>query len=104
MVRNIFYGVPYDPFEVQKLQELYEYLVTHQFFEIAQEFPEYERLKFLHANEFKVKETVVSLLQHFRWRIEMLPCKMTKEAIRWLVISSFINLVVFRIPVCSRQR
>ena len=58
---------------------------AQQFEEIAKEFSDCDRLKFLHANEFKVKETVVSLISHFRWRIETLPCKVTQEAIKWLV-------------------
>ncbi len=62
IVRNIYYGVPYDPFEVQKLEELYVYIQKQQFQEIEREFPEFERLKFLQANEFKIKETVVAML------------------------------------------
>lgn len=47
-VRNIFYGgVLYDSFEIQKLQELEQYIEKNSILDIPSTFGESDRLKFL---------------------------------------------------------
>jgi hypothetical protein len=85
-VRNIFGGgVPFDNFELEKLQELQEYIDSQGISEISREFEDSERLKFLSGNDYKMNETVQSILEHLKWRIQYLPCKLTVNAIKLLV-------------------
>ena len=44
------------------MEEFSIYLKQHEFEDIIKEFDDSDRLRFLHANEFKPKETVVSMM------------------------------------------
>jgi hypothetical protein len=78
IIRNIYAGgVPFDSYEQSKIEELNIYITRNGYDEIPRDYPDSEKLKFLHANEFKIKETVISIIDHLRWRIETLPCKIT---------------------------
>lgn len=64
-VRNIFSGgVPFDSFEIQKLKELNEYIKDNGITDIPSHFEDPERLKFLAANDYKLKETVKTIIDH----------------------------------------
>ncbi len=64
-VRNIFSGgVPFDSFELQKIKELQDYINENNITEIPPHFEDSERLKFLAANEYKLKETVKTIIDH----------------------------------------
>ena len=64
-VRNFFYGgVPYDSFEIQKLKDLDQYLEMNKIDEITSSFEDSDRLKFLQANDYKLKETVKTIIDH----------------------------------------
>lgn len=53
--------------------------------DIPTDFPERDRLKYLQAYHFKIKDAVHALQKHCEWRIDNLPCKLSINVIRILV-------------------
>ncbi|CDW83431.1 UNKNOWN [Stylonychia lemnae] len=74
-------GVAYDSYELKKLEELRQYIAIHDVSEIPESFEDGDCLKYLQANDYRVKETVASIRDHLKWRVQSLPCSITSEAI-----------------------
>lgn len=56
---------------------------------LPEDFSERDLLKFLQAYEYNHKKTLSALEAHFYWRIQNLPCKLTSNAIRLIVIFTY---------------
>jgi hypothetical protein len=64
---------------------------------------EREVLRFLQAQEFDYLKTANTLISHFEWRTRTLPCKLTENVIRLLVINFMLTLEEYGVPLCAWQ-
>lgn len=65
------------------------FIIDNEISDVPSNYPDRERLKFLQAYEYKVKDAVHALQKHCNWRVENLPCKLTVNVIRLLVKNIF---------------
>lgn len=68
----------YNKFEEKKLNELEEYLQENDI-TLSSFFDDSERLRFLQANQYKIKQSVENMVEHQEFRAEKLPYKLTTD-------------------------
>ena len=94
-------------YERDQLQTLYQEIKSSdKFKEITPlNFSERDYLRFLQAYEYNLKKLLPALENYFKWRISTLPCKLTSDAIKLIVINHLTSLFLeYGVSLCSWER